>query len=281
MSPLRERLMEDLVLAGYARSTQRVYAWAVHDFVRFVRRSPSELGQEDVRRWVRRLIDSSVSPQRLRHHFAALRFLFTRTIHRPEVVSFLSWPAAPERLPIVLALEEVDRLLAAFSDPVYRVFFTMIYATGLRIGEASCLETGDIDAARGVVHVRHAKGGRERMVMLRPRLLVALREHWRVERPPPPLLFASRWGGPLNPNTARKTLRLAAAAAGITKRVTPHVLRHSFATHLLEQGTDLRVIQVLLGHTSISTTTRYVRVSTALIAATVSPHDLLPGRQTD
>jgi site-specific recombinase XerD len=277
MSLVRDRLIQDLALAGYARSTQRVYAWAIHDFVRFVRRSPSELGQDDVRRWVRELIQSRISPQRLRHHFAALRFLFTKTMHRPEVVSFLSWPAAPDRLPVVLGLEEIDRLLAALPHAIYRAFFTTIYATGLRLSEACRLETHDIDAARGVVHVRHGKGGKERMVMLRPRLLAALREHWRAERPPAPWLFASRWGGPLNPNTARKALRRAAASAGLTKRVTPHVLRHSFATHLLEQGTDLRVIQVLLGHSSIATTTRYVRVSAALIAATASPHDLLPG----
>jgi integrase/recombinase XerD len=277
MSLVRDRLIQDLALAGYARSTQLVYAWAVHDFVRFIRRSPSELDQEDVRRWVRELTQSKVSPQRLRHHFAALRFLFMKTMHRPEVVSFLSWPAAPERLPVVLGLDEIDRLLVELPLGIYRAFFTTIYATGLRMSEACRLETHDIDAARGVVHVRNGKGGRERMVMLRPRLLAILREHWRAERPPSPWLFASQWGGPLNPNTARKALQRAAASAGLTKRVTPHVLRHSFATHLLEQGTDLRVIQVLLGHTSIATTTRYVRVSAALIAATASPHDLLPG----
>jgi integrase/recombinase XerD len=277
MSLVRDRLIQDLALAGYARSTQRVYAWAVHDFVRFVRRSPLELDQEDVRRWVRALTQSRISPQRLRHHFAALRFLFTKTMHRPEVVSFLSWPAAPERLPVVLGLSEIERLLAELPDAIYRAFFTTIYATGLRMSEACRLETHDIDAARGVVHVRHGKGGRERLVMLRPRLLAILREHWRAERPPSPWLFASQWGGPLNPNTARKALARAATSAGLTKRVTPHVLRHSFATHLLEQGTDLRVIQVLLGHSSITTTTRYLRVSAAVIAATSSPHDLLPG----
>jgi integrase/recombinase XerD len=277
MSLVRDRLLQDLALAGYARSTQRVYAWAVHDFGRFVRRSPSETEQEDVRRWVRELMQSGISPQRLRHHFAALRFLFTKTMHRPEVVSFLSWPTAPERLPVVLGLDEINRLLVALPRAIYRAFFTMIYATGLRMSEACRLETQDIDAARGVVHVRHGKGGRGRMVMLRPRLLATLREHWRAERPQSPWLFASQWGGPINPNTARKALRRAAESAGLTKRVTPHVLRHSFATHLLEQGTDLRVIQVLLGHSSIATTTRYVRVSAALIAATASPHDLLPG----
>lgn len=277
MSILRDRLIQDLALAGYARNTQRVYAWAVHDFVRFVRRSVSEVGQEDVRRWVHELTRSGISPQRQRHHFAALRFLFTKTMYRPEVVSFLSWPSATSSLPIVLGREEIKRLLIALPHAVYRAFFTTIYATGLRISEACRLETQDIDAARQVVHVRHGKGGRDRTVMLGPRLLATLREHWRTERPPSPWLFASRWGGPLNPNTARKALGHAAIIAGLTKRVTPHVLRHSFATHLLEQGTDLRVIQVLLGHSSIATTTRYVYVSAALIGATASPLDLLPG----
>ncbi|MGH7296224.1 MAG: tyrosine-type recombinase/integrase [Polyangiaceae bacterium] len=276
MSLIRDRLIQDLALAGYARSTQRVYAWAVHDFVRFVRRVPSEVDQEDVRRWVGKLIQSRVSPQRLRHHFAALRFLFTKTVHRPGVVSFLSWPTAPERLPVVLGLEEVARVLGELPGAIYRPFFTMIYGTGLRISEACRLETRDMDAARGVVHVRHSKGGRERLVMLRPRLLAMLREHWRIARPSPPWLFASRWGGPLNENTARNALKRAVERAGIAKRVTPHVLRHSFATHLLEQGTDLRVIQVLLGHSNIATTTRYVRVAASLIAATASPHDSLP-----
>ena len=141
MSLVRDRLIQDLALAGYARSTQRVYAWAVHDFVRFVRRSPSELDQEDVRRWVHELSQSKVSPQRLRHHFAALRFLFTKTMHRPEVVSFLSWPAAPQRLPVVLGLGEIDRLLAELPLGVYRAFFTTMYATGLRMSEACRLET--------------------------------------------------------------------------------------------------------------------------------------------
>ena len=159
--------------------------------------------------------------------------------------------------------------------PKFRVLFSTIYATGLRISEACALETGDIDAAKGMVLVRHGKGDKERAVMLSPRLLAILRAYWRQERPPAPYLFVGRTGRPLHVRVARKALRLAAASAGLG-RVTPHVLRHSFATHLLESGTDLRVIQVLLGHESIDTTTRYVRVSRTLLRNTQSPLDRLP-----
>jgi site-specific recombinase XerD len=207
---------------------------------------------------------------------AALKFLYTKTLWRPEAVSFLSWPSDPQKLPTVLAIGEVERLLGALERPKYRVFFTTVYATGLRIREACQLETRDIDAARGVVHVRHAKRKRERFVMLSPRLLSILRAYWALERPPAPWIFAASTSARhLRPDTARKALKLAVAKAGLEKKVTPHVLRHSFATHLLEGGTDLRVIQVLLGHNTIKTTTRYARVSTELIAKTPSPLEQL------
>jgi len=158
----------------------------------------------------------------------------------------------------------------------FRVLFTTIYGTGLRISEACQLQTGDIDAQRGVIHVRHGKGSRQRYVTLSPRLLKVLREYWRQERPPLPYLFVGKSGKPLSATTASAALALATAMAGISKHVTPHVLRHSFATHLLENGTDLRTIQVLLGHKSISSTAIYTRVSTELIAKARSPLDLDP-----
>jgi site-specific recombinase XerD len=157
-----------------------------------------------------------------------------------------------------------------------RVFFTTVYAAGLRIGEASRLETRDIDAERGVIIVRYGKGGKERFVMLSPRLLVILRAYWKQDRPAAPWLFAGRTGNHLAPDVARQAFKRAVTAAKLGKRkVTPHVLRHSFATHLLEGGTDLRVIQVLLGHDSIRSTTRYARVSTAMVVKTKSPFERL------
>jgi site-specific recombinase XerD len=242
---------------------------------RFAGRSPAELEQEDIRRWVGHLAQSGISQQRLNQHSAALRFFYTKTVYRPEVVSFVSSRSGPERLPMVLSAEEVEKVLKALQTLKYRVFFTTVYGTGLRVREACRLETRDIDAPRGVIHVRQGKGDKDRLVMLSPRLLHILREYWRVERPPQPWLFASRRGGPLSDDTARHALRLATAAAGLGKHVTPHVLRHSFATHLLEHGTELRIIQVLLGHSQIRTTTRYARVATTMIARTASPLDKL------
>jgi site-specific recombinase XerD len=165
----------------------------------------------------------------------------------------------------------VKRVLASFTVAKYGIFFSLIYATGLRINEALHLETQDIDALRGVIHVRHAKGGSQRMVMLSAKLLDQLRNYWKYDRPTPPLLFSTRKGNPLCAETARRALLCASAVAGIGKIVTPHMLRHSFATSLLENQTDLRVIQVLLGHKSIKSTTIYTQVSVSQIAAVRSP----------
>jgi integrase/recombinase XerD len=275
MSTLREKMMQDLKLAGYAPKTQRTYLDAVGDLAKFCW-SPAELGQDQVRAWVDRLTKSKVGPQRLRQHFAALRFLYGKTLGHPELVAFLSWPRDPDRLPTVLSAEQVDRLLKALELPKYRVFFTTVYATGMRLGEACRLQTSDIDAARGVIHVRGGKGGKERLVMLSPRLLAILRAYWRQERPTAPYVFTSRTGRPLSADVARKALKKACAKAKVGKKVTPHTLRHSFATSLLENGAELRVIQVLLGHASIRSTTRYARVSAGLVKKTKSPLERLP-----
>jgi site-specific recombinase XerD len=270
-------MMHDLELAGYVPKTRLIYLNAIRDFAAHFQRSPAELGADDVRAWVDHLTkDAGIGPQRIRQHLAALKFLYTKTLWKPEAVSFLSWPSDPQKLPTVLAVGEVERLLGALERPKYRVFFTTVYATGLRVREACRLETRDIDAARGVIHVRQTKGHKERFVMLSPRLLSILRAYWALERPAAPWIFASSTSARhLSPDSARKALKLAVAKAGLDKKVTPHVLRHSFATHLLEGGTDLRVIQVLLGHNTIRTTTRYARVSTELIAKTPSPLERL------
>lgn len=277
MGVLRDRMVHDLELKGYAAGTVACYVAAAQDFADFFPgRSPARLGQGDVRRWVEHLEGSGIGPQRLRAHFAALRFLYGKTLGRPELVSFLSWPRERERLPVILSPDEVGRLLESFDTLKYRALFATVYATGLRISEACQLRTSDVDAARGVIHVRHGKGGKERLVTLSDRLLATLRAYWRAVRPPAPFLFQNASGGPVHREVARAALARAARAAGISKRVTPHTLRHCFATHLLESGTDLRVIQVLLGHSSLRTTSRYARVSAKLVARTASPLDLLP-----
>lgn len=281
MGQLRDRMMHDLERAGYVPETRHIYLNSIRDFAQHHRRSPEVLGPDDVRAWIDVLTTArKIGPQRIRQHIAALKFLYTKTLWKPENVSFLACPPDPKRLPAVLSVEEIERLLAAFTHPKYRVFFTLVYAAGLRLTEARRLETRDIQAARGVIHIRpeNAKRKKERYVMLSPRLLTILRVYWSETRPPAPWLFATRTGRCLDAEQARKALKLAVLKAGIEK-ATPHVLRHSFATHLLEGGTELRVIQVLLGHESIKTTTRYTRVSTALIAKTQSPLDRLTMRE--
>jgi len=274
MDSERARLAQDLELAGHSVSTQRIYLAAVCAFATFRGRALADMDQDDVRAWIYELLARGLSAQRLRQHFSALKFLYSRTLGRPGVTSFLSWPKDERRLQVVLTAQDVARLLRGLLDPKYRVFFTLLYATGLRLNEACQLRTDDIDAEHGLVHVRRGKGGKERAVMLTPRLLNALRTYWRFVRPPSPWLFASGRGTHLNAEVARLALKRAAVVAGLTK-VTPRVLRHSFATHLLEAGTDLRVIQVLLGHESIRTTARYTRVSLEMISNTPSPFDRL------
>lgn len=273
MTNLTKRMMQDLELGGYAARTKQAYVASVRDFQKFHGGSPARLGQGAVRAWVEHLRRRKpmISMPRLRHHLAALRFLYGKTLGRPEVTAFLSWPKGPEKLPVVLSQEQVSRLLRAFTTPRMRALFTTVYATGLRLGEACRLETRDIDAQRAVINVRKGKGGKPRIVMLSPRLLTQLRAYWKHERPPAPWLFAARTGSHVPPEVARRAFKRAAAAANLSNDVTPHVLRHTFATHLLEAGTELRVIQVLLGHDSIRSTTRYARVSLAMIAMTRSP----------
>jgi site-specific recombinase XerD len=269
-------MMQDLALGRYAAATVYAYGHSIIALAKFHRRSPAELGPAELRSWVKHLIDSGIGAGRLRQHLGALKFLYGKTLGKPELVAFVTWPRQPRRLPTVLAVDEVMRLLAALESLKYRVFFTLLYATGLRISEACVLETRDIQAARGVVHVRHGKGDKERLVMLSPRLYELLRHYWREVRPSPPYLFTTKRGKPLSRKTAGEAFRLAADEVGLDKRVTPHRLRHSFATHLLDNGTELRIIQTLLGHASIRSTTIYAHVSTGLLAKTTSPLDRLP-----
>jgi integrase/recombinase XerD len=273
MDTLHERIAQDLDLKGYAKKTKEIYTASIRDFLAFHARPVAELGQSEVRDWVGHLRRQDLSAPRLRQHFSALRFLYGKTLGQPEVTAFLSWPRGPSRVPVVLSRKEVRNLLNALTTARMRAFFMTLYGAGLRVGEACRLETRDIDAARGVIHVRSVKGGNERLTLLSPRLLRTLRDYWKLVRPSSPWLFSGRTGNPLCPEVARRALAGAAQSAKLSKKVTPHVLRHCFATHLLEQGTELRVIQVLLGHSSIETTTRYAHVSADLFARTSSPLD--------
>lgn len=275
MSTAQAHMLQDLNLGGYSPRTAETYVEAIKALEKFFDRSAEELNAQQLRAWMEHLQARGLGPSRLAQHIGAIKFLYGKTLGKPELVTFLSWPKRPRRLPAVLSEEEIAKLLAAVSSPSYRVLFTTMYAAGLRISEACALKTHDIDAARGLIHVRHGKGDKERLVMLSPVLLTLLRQHWRQHRPTPPYLFTNAKGKPLCPKRAWEVLCHAAEDAGIDKKVRPHMLRHSFATHLLERGTELRVIQMLLGHASIDSTTCYTQVSAGLIANTKSPLDKL------
>jgi site-specific recombinase XerD len=277
MGLIGDQMRQDLALAGYAPSTQRIYWSDARALVVRFRKAPTEIGRVELRQYVEELLASGVGPSRIKLHFAALKFLFEKTLGRAELVSFLSWPTQPRTLPRVLSPGEVASLFAALRTPKYRAVAMVMYGAGLRIAEACALEVKDLDAARSVIHVRHGKGNKPRDVLLSPRLLTALRAYWKVERPPQPFLFVGTGTGrALSTESMRKALKRARADAGLRGVVTAHALRHSFATHLLEAGTDIRVIQQLLGHRDLSTTAGYTRVAHALLVKTESPLDHLP-----
>jgi integrase/recombinase XerD len=277
MSKLRKRMEQDLELGGYRPGTRKQYVGAVARLAKHYGRSPDRLSQDDLRGYVEHLRKKEkVGASALKVQMAGIRFFYATTLGRPELVAWMSWPRQPAKLPVVLSGSEVESLLAAMSNPTYRVIAMVMYAAGLRVSEACALEVTDIDASRGLIHVRHGKGDRERYAMLGERLLVVLRAYWAATRPPRPFLFpGADPRKPITPESVRDAVSGAVAACGFAKRVTPHVLRHSFATHLLEVGTDVRVIQSLLGHASIRTTMQYAQVSRVRLAKTKSPLDML------
>ncbi|MDQ6943766.1 MAG: tyrosine-type recombinase/integrase [Candidatus Eremiobacteraeota bacterium] len=195
---------------------------------------------------------------------------------KPEMVAWMSWPRQKTKLPTILSGTEIEKLLAAMSNPMFRAVAMVMYGAGLRITEACAIRVEDIDARRGVLHVRKGKGNRERCAVLPEKLLLSLRGYWAASRPPLPFLFPSEDASkPIAADRVRKAVSAAVKVSGLSKRATPHSLRHAFATHLLEMGTDIRHIQALLGHASIRTTQRYAHVSSLRLAKTKSPLDLL------
>lgn len=285
MSLLRDRMSRDMERAGLADRTRSKYIAAIAQMAGFFGRSPDRLEPDDVRAWDDELRRRGVSSGELGIQVAAQMFLYRRTLGRPEMVSFLSFSRPRRELPIVLSMDEVFRILAAIRNPRYRIFFALLFDTGLRISEAADLKVGDIDRGCGVIHVRHGKGDKERLVKLGDRLYEMLRAHWQTVRMADPraeplsqnsFLFTSRAGVRVCFSTLRSALELAVRAAGISKRVTAHTMRHSYATTQLESGTDIRVVQAQLGHVDISSTQIYTRVSTSLIRGAPCPLDSMP-----
>lgn len=275
-----ECMRRDLALKGYAQTTQDRYLKTATTLIARFGRPAGQLTREDLRLYVEELQGQGRSASWLRNQLSAVLFLYRKTLGRDEMVSFVSLPRKHSPLPDVLSLKERQGLLNAIREPRYQAIAMVMYGAGLRISEVLVLEVRDIDGPRGVIRVRHGKGNKAREAKLSPSLYQWLRGYWRREQPPGPYLFASKKTGKLpQADTVRDAIRHAAKDAWIKKRVTPHVLRHSFATHLLEQGTDVHVVSALLGHASITTTARYARVTRKLVRQTPSPLDLLPQRR--
>ena len=244
-------------------------------FARHVGKSPEQLGQEEIRTYQLHLIEKGVSWSLFKQAVCALRFLYRTTLKRDWAVEQIPYPRREKRLPVVLGPAEVRSLLEAVVNQKHRMLLMTIYATGLRVSEAAHLQVGDIDSARMLIRVRQGKGRKDRQVMLSPVLLASLRLYWQWYRPALWLFSGRKPTRPLSISAIQKVCERAARTAGICKKVSPHTLRHSFATHLLENGADLRLIQTLLGHQSVSTTQRCTHIAGERIGATASPLDRL------
>jgi integrase/recombinase XerD len=266
LSPLRRRMIEDMTVRNMSPATQRSYVSAVSKFSRYFGKSPERLSLEDVRAFQVHLVSTGV---------CALRFFYGVTLGEAAVPERIPYAREPRKLPIVLSADEVVRFLEAVSSLKSRAALTTAYAAGLRASEVAGLRVADIDSARGVILVRHGKGAKDRNVMLSAQLRGILRAYWRLARPTTYLFPGRDEEHSIDPTVLHAACRSAVNAAGLTKRVTLHTLRHSFATHLLESGTDIRIIQVLLGHNNLSSTARYTQVATHTIRATQSPLDRL------
>jgi integrase/recombinase XerD len=275
MSPLRRRMIEDMTVRNLSPATQRSYVSAVAKFSRHFGHSPDRLDLEDVRAFQVYLVSTGISWPALNQIVCALRFFYGVTLGEATIPERIPYAREPRKLPVVLSADEVVAFLEAVPSLKSRAALTTAYAAGLRTSEVVGLRVEDIDSARGVIAVRGGKGGKDRHVMLSPQLLGILRAYWRLARPPRYLFPGRDDDHPLAPTVLHAACRSAAKAAGLAKRVTIHTLRHSFATHLLENGTDIRIIQVLLGHQNLSSTARYTQVATHVIRATTSPLDRL------
>jgi site-specific recombinase XerD len=281
ISPLRRRMIEDMTVRSFVEKTRNDYIRHVKTFTAFIGRSPDTATPEDLRRFQLHQAETGVQPPSINSAVAALRFLFTVTLDRPDLARRLTVVRQPRKLPEVLSGEEVALLIEAAPGPKYKAAFATAYGAGLRVAEVVALKVGDVDSTRMMLRVEQGKGRRDRRAMLSPQLLALLRAWWREGRRlgvmlPQGWLFPGR--NPIKPLSTRqlnRAVHAAAEAAGIEKRVTPHTLRHSFATHLLEQDIDIRVIQVLLGHAKLDTTALYARVATTTIRAVISPLDRL------
>ena len=279
MTALRQRMLEELQRHNYSKETIRLYLFAVKDFARYFKKRPDLLKQEHMREFQLHLLNErKLAVETVAARITALRFFFVKVLHRPYQQLDLIYPKLPVRLPTVLSEDEVAKLIESASNAYHRVMLTTLYATGMRRTELSRLKVEDIDSQRMVIHVRQGKGGKDRDVTLSPRLLEILRDYWKWRKPQVylfPSLQRKRPGLPITDRAIYHAVRTAARRAGIKKKITPHTLRHSWATHLLERGTDLKTIQMLLGHVDLEATTIYLHLSQRHLQAMSNPVDAL------
>jgi len=273
ISPLRQRMIEDMTIRKFAPKTQHDYLQRVKNFAAYLGRSPDTANFEDLRRYQLQLAASGAGVPTLNQTISTLRFFFKVTLGRPDIVERTAFVHEPSKLPVVLSPEEVARLLDAAPSLKYKTALSVAYGAGLRASEVVALKVSDIDSQRMVIRVEQGKGRKDRYVMLSPHLLDLLRVWWKLARPQGWLFPGQNRLNPLTTRQLNRACHAAADKAGISKPVSMHTLRHSFATHLLEQNIDIRVIQVLLGHAKLDTTALYTRVATKTIQQVMSPLD--------
>jgi integrase/recombinase XerD len=278
MTTLRQRMTEDMQVRNLALNTQLSYLQQVSLFARYFHQSPEQLGPEQIRAYQVYLTqERKLAPSSVLIAVAALRFLYKVSLKRDwSWEDVIPAPQRRQRLPVVLSPEEVLQFLSCVRNVRHRAILTTCYAAGLRISEAIRLKLTDIDSQRMVIRVEQGKGQKDRYVMLSPKLLETLRTYWRTVRSKEWLFEGDVAGQPINRSSVELACQKARRFSGIAKPITPHSLRHGFAVHLLEAGTDIRTIQLLLGHRSLATTARYLRLATCQVCSAASPFDLLP-----
>jgi integrase/recombinase XerD len=275
---LRELMLQELQRRNYSQTTVRSYIKIVADFAKYFQRPPDQLGPDDIRAYQLHLLqDRKQGVRTVGTQTAALRFFFCKTLKRNYPVEEVPYPRAPRKLPIILTQEEAVRLIDSASNLFHRAMLMTLYSTGMRRAELCHLQVADIDSVRMLIHIRHGKRNRDRDVPLSPKLLETLREYWRWMHPKTYLFPGTKDGWradkPITPKVLWEACREAAQAAGITKDVRPHLLRHSFATHLLENGADLPTVQLLLGHSDLKATSIYLHLSERHLKAAGTPID--------
>ena len=278
MTPLRQRMIEDMKVRNLSPHTEKSYLEQVSRFARHFGKSPETLGPEDIRSYQVYLTNErKLAPGSILIAVAALRFLYRVTLQKDWVFDdIIPAPKKPQKLPVVLSPEEVLHFLECVEHIKHRTILTACYAAGLRISEVVCLKPNHIDSQRMVIRVEQGKGQKDRYVMLSPKLMDTLRHWWRTERQIRWLFPGKIPGEPISRSAVELACQKAHRVSGIAKPITPHSLRHAFSVHLLENGTDVRTIQLLLGHRSLATTARYLRIATTKVCSTASPLDLLP-----